>query len=93
MSRTPAVCTGCRRLRPIKSDDHCGTCYTRRYQPLVGNPGAAGVHKSRDVIAGRIEDLAELRVQRADQRQIAHRLGVSVRTVQRYQARLRQEST
>jgi DNA invertase Pin-like site-specific DNA recombinase len=83
-----ATCTRCHRHRRIKSLGECGTCYTRRYEPRTGNPGARGVLKSREVRAGRLEDVAELLAWGEDQRMIATRLGLSVRTIYRYLARL-----
>lgn len=91
MSRI-SECVTCHRERPIHAHDQCATCYRRPYQPPTGNPGALGVAKSRQVVTRRMEDLAELLAQREDIRMIARRLGVSVRTVQRYKARLRERA-
>lgn len=81
-------CRRCRRDREHHALGECVPCYHRRFAPPTGvGSGAPGVLKTRAICAGRAEDIAELGGQGEDIRMIAQRLGVSVRTVQRYRSR------
>ena len=82
----------CGHDRPHHADGQCARCYGLRYRPRTGNPGGHGVHKTRDDIDGRLEDLAELLRRETDRLVIARRLGISYRTLDRYQARLRERA-
>jgi Trp operon repressor len=62
------------------------------WEPRTGNPGGRGTPSSRADIQGRLEDLTELTRYDLTASQIAPRLGVSVRTIRRYRARLRDAS-
>lgn len=77
-------CATCHRHRPHHAGGQCGPCYRQPYQPRTGNPGGAGVPKTRDDIASRLEDLALLMREETHPVTIARRLGVSTRTVRRY---------
>jgi Trp operon repressor len=59
------------------------------WEPRTGNPGGRGTPSSRADVAARLEDLTELDHHHEDVQLIATRLGVSVRTIRRYRARLR----
>lgn len=61
---------------------------TRRYLP-TGNPGGRGTRKTRDILAARTHDVAELLAHGEDVERIAARLGVHCRTVYRHMARIR----
>lgn len=83
------ICRDCHRQRPNRSAGRCATCHRHHHAPPTGNPGGAGIPKTAQDITGRVEDLFELLATRQPQRELAARLGVSCRTVQRYQAGLR----
>jgi hypothetical protein len=61
------------------------------YRATGTGPGGRGVPKDAVVVAGRIEDYAELRGRGLTVAQAAERLGISDRTGTRYEARLRAE--
>ncbi|WP_067483824.1 hypothetical protein [Actinomadura hibisca] len=100
MSRRPIRrCTRCTRDRPHRALGLCDSCYTRRpgarrYDaPIGAAPGAPGVLRSAEVIAGRVEDYRELtREMRLSKKAAAARLGISYKTALRYEQRLRAEA-
>lgn len=93
MSARIAACVRCRQTREIKYVGECSYCYAARFAPRTGNPHGRGVSKSQATIAGRIEDYLELLSYGEEPLTIAQRLGVSRRTLHRYDARLRQEAS
>lgn len=58
--------------------------------PPPPKPGSGGVLKSREIVASRLEDLALLLDVGVDKREAARRIGVSYKTVCRYERRLAQ---
>lgn len=93
MRRRPIrYCQRCRRHRPYRAKGLCGHCYTytrRPYQPTGVGRGGPGVPKSAEVLESRLEEFAELRARHYTTVQAAARIGISVRTAERYAARLK----
>ena len=86
-------CRGCGRRRRKRQGarDYCGTCYGRwayHGYPQEGPPSPV-LSVAPAERAGRIEDFVELRSWGVSREEAARRLGVSLRTVERYDAALR----
>lgn len=88
-SNTP-MCAACGR-RPRRKGGHrlCSDCHRARYDPPTGNPGGAGITKTREAIEARLEDLQFLQTHETNRVTIAARLGISTRTLFRYRQRLK----
>lgn len=85
-------CRRCHRLRPMECKDICENCrnyLARPYQPTGVGRGGPGVLRGAEDIAGRLESYAEIRSRHYTIAEASLRLGVSVRTGSRYEARLR----
>lgn len=92
--RASRLCGRCKRVRPHVARDLCVSCYhyvRRPYVPTGAGMGGPGVLRDACSLAGRLEDYAEIRARHYTIGQAAKRLGVSVRTADRYEARLREK--
>jgi hypothetical protein len=94
--RRTITCVSCGRRGKNRGHRKCSACYnsdTRAAsRPWTGpGPHGRGVSKGAVIIAGRIEDYAELtREQYYTLPNAAARMGISERTAWRYEARLRE---
>ena len=97
--RPNRTCNDCGRNRPHCGLGLCRGCWIRQWRATHGRydtptgtgPGGPGIAKSANDIAARLEDYQELKAQNIKRLDIATRLGVSYRTLHRYEARLRQQ--
>ena len=78
----------------------CRTCYRRWADhgyppsgPPVTNPGGKGVPHARQAVKGRMEDAGFLRPLCGSDTDVARRMGVTRRTLQRYTASRQQEES
>lgn len=92
--RPSRICKRCGKDKPHEAHGLCKSCYGRRYPRQDAPNGVSTQHHSRtpDAVASRIEDYALIRPTVADHREAALRLGVSYRTILRYNRRLEEES-
>jgi hypothetical protein len=84
------TCRSCQRRPANHARGLCGSCYNRwRYygKPQDGPPPP----RTGGPCADRIEDYLDLRMWGLSKQQAAERLGVTLRTIWRYEHRLRQE--
>jgi hypothetical protein len=90
------TCVSCQRLAKNYSRERCRACaradaYAAANPCDRPGPHGRGVPKGAVVLAGRIEDYVELtREQCYTLENAAARMGISVRTAQRYEARVRE---
>lgn len=102
MSNQPRqdVCASCGRFRKIRAHDWCDSCYVRwdrAGRPESGPPPvmtqpertAAAIARLAARTAARIAAIREMDRQRLSTREIAWRLDVTSRTVERLRARIR----
>lgn len=90
---TELVCRECGRPRQA-GRSLCHTCRNRSnpdHQPTGAGRGAPGLPKGAEVVAGRIEDFAELLGQGYKLYGAVERLGISPRTGRRYLSRLKEQ--
>ncbi|MEV0660152.1 hypothetical protein ACIBI3_02235 [Actinomadura luteofluorescens] len=93
------TCRDCGRNRPNHGRGLCRGCWLRQWRATNGRydvatgtgMGGPGIPKTAADIAARLEDYAFLRALNVRRLDIAARLGVSYRTLNRYDARLRQQ--
>lgn len=92
--RPPRDCRRCHKFRPHRGKGLCVSCYDyvrRPYVPTGAGRGGPGTAKSAEAVESRLEEFADLRARHYTIAQAALRVGVSVRTGERYEARLRAE--
>lgn len=92
--RARRLCSRCGRVRPHGGLGLCEGCYSyarRPYVPTGAGMGGPGVLRDTSAVAGRLQDYAEIRSRHYTIGQAAARLGISIRTADRYEARLRQQ--
>jgi hypothetical protein len=94
--RRTITCVSCCRRAKNWSRGRCAACAKAAAYAAANSRGQAGPHgrgvpKGAVVVSGRIEDYAELtREQYYTLENAAARMGISVRTAQRYEARVRE---
>jgi hypothetical protein len=100
VKRRTVTCSFCGQAGPHRGYSWCGRCYERwRYHgrpasgpPAPGKTSDRGNHAALEA-AERREDYAWLRAEQGlTRRQAAERLGVTIRTAERYDAQLRAAS-
>lgn len=86
-------CGHCHQDRPHEAHGLCKTCYSRRRYPRTDAPNGNSTQRhsrSRDAVESRVDDYRLLRTDpRVSRAEAARRVGISYRTAERYDQRLK----